>query len=372
MAIDATWNFVRAKAGTENVLMLATVPDLDEYREEWFTRVSRFDRREGGQWFYDDYQQTIVDFTVHQETGTGRRYFVSISNEGEIHGFGDQQFDEEIPGAGVYRENRDREAPGGGYMHAISHVGEHLYACGDSGQFFKRVSPDNWQQLDLSLLEDVRERTLARLRYESELRTRDPSLSDDEILRRALDEGPFFQTSLFYDVAGPAEDQIYIAGSINEARGAGFVGGLWFWTGRETRRLDVPTTEVLSSIHVQSADIIWVIGRNGTLLRGNHRDGFVDLSGTNDNQLWQSITMLDGVVYLASGGYPQGLFRFDPHSPGAGIVPVRTGLDPEHTDVHIVDAAGDALWSIGFRDIARFDGRTWERIHHPDNPRIGN
>jgi hypothetical protein len=28
------------------------------------------------------------------------------------------------------------------------------------------------------------------------------------------------------------------------------------------------------------------------------------------------------------------------------------------------------LWSIGPKDIARFDGQAWVRIHDPDNPRI--
>ena len=41
------------------------------------------------------------------------------------------------------------------------------------------------------------------------------------------------------------------------------------------------------------------------------------------------------------------------------------------TDANIVDSYDKVLWSIGPKDIARFDGKKWERIHHPDNPRIG-
>lgn len=55
-----------------------------------------------------------------------------------------------------------------------------------------------------------------------------------------------------------------------------------------------------------------------------------------------------------------------------GIEPkVVTDLHPDLQDANIVDSYDKVLWSIGPKDIARFDGKKWERIHHPDNPRIG-
>jgi hypothetical protein len=40
------------------------------------------------------------------------------------------------------------------------------------------------------------------------------------------------------------------------------------------------------------------------------------------------------------------------------------------TATQAVDAVDGVLWSIGPKDIARFDGQMWERIHNDDNLRI--
>ena len=44
---------------------------------------------------------------------------------------------------------------------------------------------------------------------------------------------------------------------------------------------------------------------------------------------------------------------------------------PELQDANVVDSVEGVLWSIGPKHIARFDGQSWSRIHHPDNPPIG-
>lgn len=33
--------------------------------------------------------------------------------------------------------------------------------------------------------------------------------------------------------------------------------------------------------------------------------------------------------------------------------------------------ADGVLWCVGLKDIVRFDGTVWTRIHHPDNRKIG-
>jgi hypothetical protein len=109
-------------------------------------------------------------------------------------------------------------------------------------------------------------------------------------------------------------------------------------------------------------------GANGTLLLGNAVDGFKSLSSVDDNQLFLSVCKFQDKIYLGSN---LGLFVYDPARHDAGIAKVQTGLSPELQDANIVDSVGEVLWSIGPKDIARFDGRQWERIHHPDNERIG-
>jgi len=73
-------------------------------------------------------------------------------------------------------------------------------------------------------------------------------------------------------------------------------------------------------------------------------------------------------MYLDSN---MGLFAYDPQAPEQGIVSVMTDLVPDLQDANIVDRFDKVLWSIGPKDSARFDGSTWQRIHHPDNPTIG-
>ena len=217
-------------------------------------------------------------------------------------------------------------------MSCLKQIGQHLYAAGGAGQVYRRLGPDQWVHMDDGLLQapDVSER----------------------LLPRAID--------------GPHESAIYLLGSVSAA---GLPPFLCFWNGQHWTRLPLPeVAERLTGIHVESESRIWLCGANGTLLLGNDADGFKSLSTVDDNQLFLSVTLFQGRAYLGSN---LGLFVYDPAQPSSGIQPVITGLTPELQDTNIVDAVDGVLWSIGPKDIARFDGKTWERIHHPDNPRIG-
>ena len=108
-------------------------------------------------------------------------------------------------------------------------------------------------------------------------------------------------------------------------------------------------------------------GSNGTLLLGNADEGFKSLSTVEDNQLFTSVCKYRDLIFLASN---VGLYFYDPSQHEQGINRVKTNLTPELQDANIVDSAGEVLWSIGPKDIARFDGKTWTRVDHPDNPPI--
>lgn len=166
---------------------------------------------------------------------------------------------------------------------------------------------------------------------------------------------------LLADIHGSAEDDIYICGGIPGAYG--LEGRLYHWDGKQWTSLTLPTTERLTALYVEDANTVWICGANGTLLRGNRKAGFKDLSTVDDNQLFTSLTRFNGQIYLASN---LGLFVFD----GKKIAPVHTGLTPELQDANVVDAVDGVLWSIGTKDIAKFDGTLWVRIDHPDNPPI--
>jgi hypothetical protein len=136
------------------------------------------------------------------------------------------------------------------------------------------------------------------------------------------------------------------------------------FNGRTWSTIPLKTDEHLQWVRCYGPNEIWACGFNGTVLVGNARQGFRDVSTVDDNQTWVCLTKYQDKIYLCE---EDGLHVFD----GKSIKSVVTGLKPELQDAWRVDHADGVLWSIGVKDLARFDGTRWERIHHPDNPRIG-
>lgn len=288
------------------------------------TRLSQYDEQYEFTWSKHDVEWWSVSLAIYTESENSDSELCAMSNEGHIEFIGDHEpIMEKIPGAGVFTE----DAKGWGYMSSIRQIGEHLYAGGDGGQVYKRVAPHHWEHMD------------------------------DGILQAPDVENRF----LLADIQGAMEDDIYICGGIPGSHG--LEGRLYHWNGKHWINLPLPTSERLTAFHLEDAATMWICGVNGTLLCGNNKDGFKDLSMVDDNQLFTSISKFNGRIYLASN---MGLFCFD----GKTINEVNTGLTPELHDANVIDAVDGVLWSIGIRDIARFDGVTWERIDHPDNPPI--
>jgi hypothetical protein len=248
--------------------------------------------------------------------------FCVISAEGDVAFIDDPIVYEKIPGAGIHSP----DSKYWGRMETIRAIGDRLYACGDGGQVYRRSVEGIWTNLDPSLLQD-------------------PST-------------PVAERDIFMRIDGPNENEIYVVGDF---------GKILFWNGNSFRRIPSDSEAQLIDIHVESPDKIWVCGGRGTLVCGNYRDGFRQVPVANGGQLFQSVTMFEGKIYLGAGaGRPMGLMSYD----GVRFEKVRTGLSPEVDDSHSVDSANGVLWSVGLKDIVRFDGKTWERIDFPGNTPI--
>ncbi len=238
---------------------------------------------------------------------------------------------EKIQGAGV----NSTDARNWGYLTCLKQIGEHLYACGYSGQVYKRVSENNWEHIDQGLLQT-------------------PVEANETVERIALTA-----------VDGPSENAIYAIGykSIDYVPPV-----VYFYNGQKWFNIKLPEiAERLTAIFVENDKSIWLCGANGTLLAGNAFDGFRNLSTVSDNQLFTSICKFNDLIYLASN---VGLFAYDIQNHSKGIYAVLTGLVPDLQDANVVCAEGGIFWSIGTKDIARFDGSSWQRIHHRDNRHI--
>ncbi|WP_157671062.1 hypothetical protein [Chitinibacter sp. GC72] len=290
------------------------------------TRLSILDFQAKSLWTRHDVNWWTVGLEQFFADDESEQNLVALSNEGEVEfiSHSNPPLFEKIPGAGVYSD----DAKGWGYMRTLRQIGDHLYAVGSAGQVYKRLAANHWVHMDDGILQatDVEDRLLLA------------------------------------DIHGLAEDDMYLCGAIPGAYG--YEGRLFHWDGQQWSALALPTTERLNAIHIENASTVWLCSANGTLLRGNVQEGFVDLSRIEDNQLFYSLTRFNGLTYLASN---MGLYVYD----GNKIQEVITGLKPELENAIVVDAVEGVLWSIGSKDLARFDGTTWERIHHPDNPRIG-
>jgi hypothetical protein len=256
-----------------------------------------------------------------------------MSQEGNVilrrvgDGADDEKHLEKIPGAGLNWE----DSVGYGYMTQLRQIGKHLYACGTSGQVYKHTGLHKWAHMDKGIL----------------------GKPGDEV---------FWIPN---DINGSHESAIYLAGSISTT---GLPPFLSFWNGKVWRKIALPEVAgYFTRIFVESESRIWLCGDNGTLLLGNADDGFKSLSSVEDNQLFTSITMFNGMVYLGSNLGP---FVYDPNQPDDGIRPLKTPLNPPLKDVHSVDAKDGVLWMIGSKDLARFDGTDWQRIEIPANPKI--
>jgi len=281
-------------------------------------------------WVYESVDWRTVALTAFDPDYTKEWWLCALSEEGDVSFTGGGFFiKEKIPGAGVWSD----DAKNWGYLSDLRQIGDYLYACGYCGQVYKRFAPEDWRHVDSGLLQPP---------------------------------GTDMKDSIALSVInGPHENAIYTAGYQHTD---GLLPKAFFYNGQQWREIALPeVAKRITHIYVESESKIWMCGASGTLLLGNAIEGFRSLSTTDDNRFFTSLCKFQNKIYLASN---QGLFTYDPQAPERGIIPASTDLIPDLQDTNVVGAWSKTLWSIGPKDIARFDGKTWQRIHFPDNPHI--
>ena len=310
---------------------LLEYPDNIDPRSIDYSVLRFFDDTADGdeKWGIHDLDWHVVSLYVWKNTPFGKRAYVALSEQGhvEIAAAGeDPVIHEHIPDAGFHEEWSKNY----GYVNRIREIGTHLYACGDKHQVYRRTDEGRWVHMDQGILV--------------------PEAKDMEELRSR-------KLTALMDIAGLNEESIYTVG---------YDGVIFYFDGQDWKKVASGLDEDLFKIKIISPEEIYIVGANGTLLKGNHRDGFKNLSAIEDNQRFTGIEIFNNVFYLASN---LGLFNYDPGT--RKILPCKTNLTPELKDCHVLEAKDGVLWSIGFKDLARFDGHRWERIRHPNNPPIG-
>ena len=340
MATNVT--FTVAKVIEDDWLLIAGSPDGDEPytpftrwfqyiegdAEPWTSHETKWWARSATTYFRPGVDTPGVDTPGVDTPGvdtSGDWALVGMSHEGHVEfSFAETIVEEKIPGAGVFAP----DATGWGYVSSVCQIGDFLFVCGAGGQVYKRLGSNSWEHLDDGLLQAL----------------------------------PIDQRLLLSDIGGPNEADIYVCGSYPGP--AGMEGRLFHFDGSRWSGLPIPEVGYLNRVLIESPDSIWACGHNGALLNGNARDGFRDVSSVEDNQLFYSMALFGGNLYLGSNF---GLYSYKLNDPRAKIGEVVTGLTPPVSDAVTVDSVGSVLWSVGEKDIVRFDGSSWARIDHPDN-----
>ena len=297
---------------------MAGVPDAYDPQETICSRLMVFDGASELKWFYHDIDANVTSVCV-KSAGPKGRALCALSKEGEVEIYSNSDGTktvEKIPEAGLRLGSR-------GYTLAIKEIGASLFVCGANDQVYRRKESDgSWALITAAPLKLV----------------------------NALD--PYY--SLLSSIDGSGEQDIYTCG---------MHGRLYHFDGKQWRQIPLPVDEHLNCVRSISKDEVWVCGENGTLLVGNHRSGFKNVSKIDDNQSFWSLTKFQGKIYIASTN--EGMFVYD----GSAIQPVDTGLE-SGLWTYIVDSTEDTLWSFSPKEIAVFDGKTWTRVIHPDNDPI--
>ena len=318
-SLDAEVYFISGCAIDSDVVYLATQLEDVDSSEYTHTRMSAYVGRleSGRQWFYHDVNANVVSVCEKRQTDTELRQLVALSKEGEVELWTSKDGSssiEKIPDAGVRLGTL-------GYMRSVREIGGTLFACGFNSQVYAREA-GVWKSL-----------VSAPLKFHH-------AASNEYVVFNAID--------------GFSKEDVYVAGSN---------GTLFHWDGGAWRRVPLTTDENLECVRCYGTDEVWVGGANGTLLHGNIALGFRDVSDVADNDTFWSLAKFKDKIYL---GTTKGLFAYD----GRKIDRIVTGLTPE-VETYTVDSTDGALWSIGAKDLVRFDGHVWTRINHPDNPPIG-
>ncbi len=308
--------FVDGCAIERDYVYIASTLEKFDSEEYVHSRMSIYDDQSRDKWFFHDVNSNIVSVCVKKRTSSESRKLCALSKEGEVEVYSNKDGSsilEKIPEAGLRLGTR-------GYVTQIREIGHTLYVCGANDQVYRRRD-GTWESL-----------------------TTDPLT-----IRSPLDP----EYSILSSIDGVDENDVYVCG---------LSGCIFHYNGAQWKNIPVEIDENLNCVRCISSDEIWICGNNGAVLKGNARDGFKDVSGVHDNQTFWSLAKFQGKVYLAA---LDNLYVFD----GRKISPVSSGLMPELQTYHL-DAVEDALWSFGAKDLAFFDGSTWTRIDHPDNPPI--
>jgi hypothetical protein len=263
------------------------------------------------EWGMEDFDDVLVDVCTFRARASDRPAFVCVSEEGKVWFQREPRVMEDIAQAGLTKPTSLKLGAIGG----IRQLGSALYAFGYAGQIYRRTAAGLWDHFDQGIVGA-------------------PGDQHDVTGLCLLGE-------TFYAVT-----RMGGAGRIYARRGE-----TWVTAGN-------PSGDWLNAIEADEEGIVWICGRNGTLMKGNAAHGFTLLGGARCAEEFLSIALYLGQVWLSAA---TALYTWTADR----LVKVDTGLSPNVRSANRLQVVDNVLWSFGYDDVLRYDGETWTRFACP-------
>lgn len=233
-----------------------------------------------------------------------------------------------------------------GILSAINYIGGCLYTCGAAGQVYKK-DDNKWNCISNEIVSGS---DFAIESFVNNIKLAKNEINESH-LGKLIDNLSSYV--VFDDIAGDNKD-IYVCGNN---------GLILHWDGIRWDKVKSGTRQHLHSFHYIDKTNIFVCGHHGTILRGNHKEGFRRVPiGRVDENFW-SIRYFKGNVYI---GTSAGLLCLDLEKINLTNISNEIKNIPAFHAVAEIDSTPDTLWVIADKFVLRLKEK-WQVITHPDN-----
>lgn len=309
----------------DNFYVSAAIDDLDSW--DAFSRIFIYRYGNETNWSSHDLDGWKVVSVAYQMM-MNERSLISLDKDGNVEVF--QQIEEIYQQVNPFKKEQYIY----GQFNKLRTVRQELYACGNGGQVYLNAG-DSWSNVGFNLEEQPLE------------------VKQGEIF--SLDSDFSFERNL-YDINGFAHDHLYVCGTKGDD---GFIA---FFNGSNWIEVNRITPSALYSITLcPDGKSVLISGQYGTLLKGNIDDGFKNLKNISINSTFYNAAFYQEAIYIAS---EQGLYIY---------ADSEYSIVPELSDIQgviSVEEKDGILWVLSYKQLIRFDGKTWDKINHPDNDEI--
>jgi hypothetical protein len=326
-----------------------------------FSIILEYDGNFTQPWSRVEVRRNVADVTAKPDPELGSRPYIAISDEGDVFSItGDGILTEKIRGAGVYSADAD----GSGGISGISFADGKLYAFGLGGQLYVQDAQGTWRRLAIDDPAAAVRGSLKSLGGNEDIYivgsiAPQPFLASEEIEKAQLEAAAAGDFQRFEELSKEAER---VAGQ--QGLGGMPTGLLLHGSGESWRRLESGAAHTFNDVFIETSERVWICGTEGSILLGNGKDGFKDVSFHGDRSInLVSLTKFRDRITLASD---YGLHSFDGHI----LSTIKPKLDPfinrSVPTPFKVQAVDDVMFYFDYKHgVHRFDGENWEEITIP-------